>query len=109
MRLTGPVERVVPRAETEAYFATRPRGSQIGAWASPQSEVVASRAELDERGGRGRARDSRGADVPAPPNWGGYRLSPGRRRVLAGPADRLHDRLRYRRAEDGWTIERLAP
>ena len=107
VRLAGPVE-VVPRAETEAYFAGRPRGSQIGAWASPQSEVVASRAELDEKVREIEERFA-GADVPAPPFWGGYRIGPDVVEFWQGRSDRMHDRMRYRRAEDGWTIERLAP
>jgi pyridoxamine 5'-phosphate oxidase len=107
VRLAGPVA-IVTRAETEAYFASRPRGSQIGAWASPQSEVVASRAELDEKV---REVEERFADagVPAPPFWGGYRISPDVVEFWQGRTDRMHDRLRYRRVEDGWTIERLAP
>jgi pyridoxamine 5'-phosphate oxidase len=107
VRLAGPVE-AVTRAETEAYFAGRPRGSQIGAWASPQSDVVASRAELDEKVREIEERFA-GADVPAPPFWGGYRISPDVVEFWQGRTDRLHDRMRYRRAEDGWAIERLAP
>lgn len=107
VRLAGPVE-AVTRAETEAYFAGRPRGSQIGAWASPQSDVVASRAELDEKVREIEERFA-GADVPAPPFWGGYRISPDVVEFWQGRTDRMHDRMRYRRAEDGWAIERLAP
>jgi pyridoxamine 5'-phosphate oxidase len=107
VRLAGPVE-AVTRAETEAYFAGRPRGSQIGAWASPQSDVVASRAELDEKVREIEERFA-GADVPAPPFWGGYRISPDLVEFWQGRTDRMHDRMRYRRAEDGWAIERLAP
>jgi pyridoxamine 5'-phosphate oxidase len=107
VRLAGPVE-AVTRAETEAYFAGRPRGSQIGAWASPQSDVVASRAELDEKVREIEERFA-GADVPTPPFWGGYRLSPDVVEFWQGRTDRMHDRMRYRRAEEGWTIERLAP
>ncbi len=107
VRLAGPVE-AVTRAETETYFAGRPRGSQIGAWASPQSDVVASRAELDEKVREIEERFA-GADVPAPPFWGGYRISPDVVEFWQGRTDRMHDRMRYRRAEDGWAIERLAP
>jgi pyridoxamine 5'-phosphate oxidase len=107
VRLAGPVE-AVTRAETEAYFAGRPRGSQIGAWASPQSDVVASRAELEEKVREIEERFA-GADVPAPPFWGGYRISPDVVEFWQGRTDRMHDRMRYRRAEDGWAIERLAP
>lgn len=103
VRVSGPVRRV-DRARTEAYFATRPRGSQIGAWASPQSQVVVSRAELDRRQ---REVEERFADgpVPAPPNWGGYLVQPEVVEFWQGRADRLHDRLRYA----GGRIERLAP
>lgn len=108
VRLSGPVSRV-DRATTEAYFATRPRGAQIGAWASPQSSVIASRAEL-EAAVRDVAERFAGQDVPAPPNWGGYRLRPDVVEFWQGRPDRLHDRLRHRRGPDGtWTVERLAP
>lgn len=107
VRLSGPVTRV-DRAETEAYHASRPRGSQLAAWASPQSSVVASRGVLEDAV---RALEDRfaGAEVPAPPNWGGYRLAPDEVEFWQGRADRLHDRVRYRREGDAWTIERLAP
>ena len=107
VRLSGPVTRV-DRAETEAYFASRPRGSQLGAWASPQSTVVPSRAVLEDAA---RAIEERfaGSEVPAPPNWGGYRLVPEVVEFWQGRADRLHDRIRYRLDGDAWVIERLAP
>jgi len=107
VRLSGPVARV-GRAESEAYFASRPRGSQLGAWASPQSEVVSSRAVLEDAA---RAVEERfaGVEVPAPPNWGGYRLTPEVVEFWQGRADRLHDRIRYRRDGETWVIERLAP
>lgn len=107
VRLSGPVTRV-DRAETEAYFASRPRGSQLGAWASPQSTVVPSRAVLEDAA---RAIEERfaGSEVPAPPNWGGYRLAPEVVEFWQGRADRLHDRIRYRLDGDAWVIERLAP
>jgi len=107
VRVSGPVTRV-DRADTEAYFASRPRGSQLSAWASPQSTVVPSRAVLEDAMG---AIEKRFADsaVPAPPNWGGYRLTPDAVEFWQGRADRLHDRIRYRRDGDSWVIERLAP
>jgi pyridoxamine 5'-phosphate oxidase len=107
VRLSGLVEKVT-RDETEAYFASRPRGSQLGAWASSQSTVVASRAELEADM---QAVDRRFGDgpIPAPPDWGGYRLRPELVEFWQGRADRLHDRLRYRLDGQRWVVERLAP
>ncbi len=107
VRVSGPVERV-SRAETEAYFATRPRGAQLGAWASRQSQVVGSRAELDAAEQEMRRRFE-GRPVPPPEHWGGYRLVPDTVEFWQGRQDRLHDRLRYRREAEGWRLERLAP
>lgn len=107
VRLIGPVSRVT-REETEAYFATRPRGSQLGAWASPQSQVVESRSVLEDALAEVVARF--GDDpVPAPPTWGGYRLSPDAVEFWQGRPDRLHDRLRFRAVDGSWVLERLAP
>jgi pyridoxamine 5'-phosphate oxidase len=107
VRLRGPVSRVA-RAESEAYFASRPRGSQVGAWASPQSRVVASRRELDEAAAEVERRF--GADpLPAPPHWGGYRIAAEEVEFWQGRADRLHDRFRYRWDGAAWLLERLAP
>jgi pyridoxamine 5'-phosphate oxidase len=102
----GPVS-PVDRAETEAYFATRPRGSQLGAWASPQSTVIAGRGLLDDALEEVARRFP--DRVPPPPHWGGFRLAPESVEYWQGHADRLHDRLRYRRTESGWLVERLAP
>jgi pyridoxamine 5'-phosphate oxidase len=110
VRLSGPVERVT-RAETQAYFESRPRGSQLGSWASPQSTVIESRAVLEARDREIEARFGDGP-VPTPPNWGGYLLRPEVVEFWQGRADRLHDRLRYRStggASASWVIERLAP
>jgi pyridoxamine 5'-phosphate oxidase len=113
VRLTGPVERV-GRPETEAYFATRPRESQLGAWASPQSQPVGSRAELDARLADVEARFGVGP-VPAPPNWGGYLLRPDEVEFWQGRVGRMHDRIRFRLDReadphaDSWLRERLAP
>jgi pyridoxamine 5'-phosphate oxidase len=107
VRLTGPVVRV-PREETQAYFATRPRESQLGAWASPQSKVVADRRELDEL--YAAAEQRFGADpIPPPPHWGGYRLAPDTVEFWQGRAGRLHDRIRYRSDGQRWQRERLGP
>ena len=107
VRLSGPVERV-SRAETEAYFASRPRGSQIGAWASAQSEVVGSREELEAQVAAVVARFG-DAPIPAPAGWGGFLLRPEQVEFWQGREDRLHDRLRYRQQGPGWVLERLAP
>ena len=106
IRIEGRIVKV-PAREADAYFATRPRGSQLSAWSSPQSEVVAGRAAL-ERDVAGLARKYRG-EVPRPPYWGGYRLVPEAIEFWQGRADRLHDRLLYRHARNGrWSLERLA-
>lgn len=99
----------LPEAESEQYFHSRPHGSQVGAWASRQSTVLASRSELDQRYERLAARWPQGTEVPKPPFWGGYRVTPDEVEFWQGGVYRLHDRLRYRRAGDGWVLERLAP
>jgi pyridoxamine 5'-phosphate oxidase len=98
----------VSTAESDAYFATRPRGSQLAAWASRQSEALADRAALEEQAAAV-ARRFEGADVPRPEHWGGYRLEPVEVEFWQGRPDRLHDRLRYTRQRDDWTLERLWP
>lgn len=107
VRVTGPVERV-SHAEAAAYFATRPRGSQIAAWASHQSAELRDRAEL-QAAVAAVQRQFDGRDVPAPPDWGGYRVTPDVVEFWAGREDRLHDRLEGRRDGSDWHWHRLAP
>ena len=100
----------VDRVETEAYFAERPRMSQLAAWASPQSRVMPDRAAVDERFAAAERRFPPDAEIPAPPHWGGLRVTPRSVEFWQGRAGRLHDRLRYRLTDEGvWIIERLAP
>jgi pyridoxamine 5'-phosphate oxidase len=107
VRFEGSIERV-DDAEADAYFASRPYGSQIGAWASHQSSVIAGRAELEAAERRYRERFATG-EVPRPQFWGGFRLVPSLVEFWQGRDNRLHDRLRYRRCGDAWQLERLAP
>lgn len=110
VHLRGPMDKV-SREESEAYFATRPRGSQLAAWASHQSSVLTDRADLEARFAAAEARFA-GAAVPCPPYWGGYRLVPDEVELWQGRPDRMHDRLRYERHDDapsGWRIVRLSP
>jgi pyridoxamine 5'-phosphate oxidase len=107
VRIEGPVA-PVEEAESEDYFRTRPRGGQIAAWASAQSEVIPSRDELEARVAE-LEREFAGTDVPLPPHWGGYRLEPEVWEFWQHRDNRLHDRFRYRRDGGVWLIERLSP
>ena len=106
--VTGAVE-AVAAAEADAYFASRPHGSQLGAHASPQSSVVGSRAELEDRLAELEARWPVGTAVPRPDRWGGLRVVPDAVEFWQGRPNRLHDRLRFRAGGAGWVVERLAP
>ena len=107
VRLRGPVHRIASE-ETAAYFGSRPRGSQLGAWASPQSRVIASRQVLEDELAAVTARFG-DEDVPPPPHWGGYRIVPDAVEFWQGRPDRLHDRLRFSQDGGAWILERLAP
>lgn len=106
IRVTGTVEQV-SREESAAYFATRPRGSQLGAWASTQSSVLATRDELERRWETFAAQYP--AEVPLPAHWGGYRLTPERFEFWQGRESRLHDRFLYVKDGGKWRVERLSP
>ncbi|MFY9931139.1 MAG: pyridoxamine 5'-phosphate oxidase [Streptosporangiaceae bacterium] len=104
----GPVT-PLSQADSEPYYRSRPRGSQIGAWASRQSQVIGSRAELDDRAADLEQRWAPPATVPMPDFWGGYLLQPETVEFWQAGMYRLHDRLRYRREAGGWIVERLSP
>ena len=106
--IEGPVD-PLSTADSEPYFHGRPRGSQLGAWASRQSSVLSSRAELEDRYAELERRWPEGTEVPMPDFWGGYRLRPDRMEFWQGRPSRLHDRFRYTRHEDSWQVARLAP
>ena len=107
VRIRGGVERVSD-AGADEYFASRPRDSKLGAWASPQSRPLAGRAELEQSLAEVEERFGDG-EVPRPPHWGGYRLLPEAIEFWQGQVGRLHDRFRYTLTDDAWASERLAP
>ena len=107
IRITGTMSRVSP-AESEAYFLTRPLDSRLGAWASDQSAVIQSRTVLEDRM-KALAAEYDTKEIPLPPNWGGYRLTPDGFEFWQSRPSRLHDRLSYRVVDGEWIIERLAP
>jgi pyridoxamine 5'-phosphate oxidase len=107
VNLTGTIEKTTP-AESAAYFASRPRPSQLGAWASPQSTSLPDRATLEAAYAAAAARFGDGP-IPCPATWGGYRLLPATVEFWQGRRSRLHDRFRYTRTPTGWHLERLAP
>lgn len=103
----GPVVKV-PREESETYFHSRPRASQLAAWGSQQSSIISGRGVLEDSM-KMLEQKYAGREVPLPPHWGGWRLAPETVEFWQGRRSRLHDRLRYRREKDDWIIERLAP
>lgn len=109
VRIEGKAERV-PAQESDEYFFSRPRGSRIGAWASPQSQAIANREVVERRAEQLQAQYGEEIFVPRPPHWGGYRVAPDFFEFWQGRSNRLHDRIAYRwQTEGGWQIQRLAP
>lgn len=109
VRVWGEVVGHVPDAESDEYYASRPRASQIGAWASPQSTPIADRDALDQRVARFTQTFAAVEDIPRPAFWGGWLIRPTQYEFWQGRPSRLHDRLRYRQGATGWEIGRLAP
>lgn len=109
VRVWGEVVGHVPDAESDEYYASRPRASQIGAWASPQSTPIADRDALDQRVARFTQTFAAVEDIPRPAFWGGWLIRPTQYEFWQGRPSRLHDRLRYRQGATGWEIDRLAP
>jgi pyridoxamine 5'-phosphate oxidase len=107
VRIEGTAEKI-PESASDAYYHSRPEGSRIGAWASPQSQVIASRAII-EHNVQHYQQEFQGKTINRPPHWGGYCVKPERMEFWQGRPSRLHDRIRYRREHDQWIIERLAP
>jgi pyridoxamine 5'-phosphate oxidase len=107
VRVEGTIERL-SEEENVAYFRTRPRGSRLGAWASAQSSVLTSRQELEQQF-QEREAEFEGQEVPLPPFWGGFRLRPDVIEFWQGRVNRLHDRIRFCRDQDGWSVTRLYP
>ena len=107
VRIEGTIEKLSD-ADSDAYFASRPRGSRIAAWSSPQSEIIADRSVLDQRAAEFEEK-FQNQDVPRPPHWGGYLVRPLSIEFWQGRSSRMHDRLKYIKEGNGWKIERLAP
>ncbi|MFD2515724.1 pyridoxamine 5'-phosphate oxidase [Pontibacter locisalis] len=108
VRIDGSVEKIPPQL-SEAYFHSRPKGSQIGAWASPQSQEIESRKVLEESDSYYISKFADAELVPRPEHWGGYKLIPAKIEFWQGRPNRLHDRIVYERADDAWKLKRLAP
>jgi pyridoxamine 5'-phosphate oxidase len=108
VRIEGKIEKISAN-ESDEYFFSRPRGNRLGAWASPQSQVIGSREELDRLTALLEAQYPGDTPIPRPAHWGGYRVVPELIEFWQGRASRLHDRIQYKQLPSGWMIERLAP